>query len=189
MWAGADVKYVTIVADPPWSYRKSKPTGDEQHNRRWAEDVYPTMKMKEIAALPVGDLAAENAHLYLWVTNPRLFGDRFDNSFGPVQIMEGWGFRYATMLTWVKTQPGLGSYFRGHTEHVLFGVRGSLPVEPSKRPPNYFIAPRTTHSAKPECFLDLVEAVSPGPYLELFARRNRMGWDTWGNESLEHVAL
>ena len=155
-----------------------------------AEAHYQTLSMREIAALPVRNLADENAHLFLWVTVPRLYGDRGDRSFTPVDVMEAWGFEFKTMLTWVKSgSPGMGWYFRGQTEHILFGVEGHLPILPAIRQPNYLVAPRSGHSGKPDAFGDLVEQVSPGPYLELFARRQRLGWDTWGNEALEHVAL
>lgn len=155
-----------------------------------AEAHYPTMSMREIAALPISDLSEDNAHLYMWVTVPRLYGDRGDRSFTPIDLMEAWGFEFKTMLTWIKAgSPGMGWYFRGQTEHVLFGVRGSLPIAPDIRIPNFLTAPRDGHSGKPAAFQDLVEQVSPGPYLELFARRQRLGWDTWGNEALSHVEM
>ena len=146
---------------------------------------YPTMTLKQIEALPVGRLAEDSAHLYLWTTQKFL-----RDSYG---VVEAWGFRpSATVLTWCKEPFGLGMgrVFGSATEFVLFGWRGEAP--PRGRPAvnrNWFTWPRGKHSQKPEAFLDLVEAVSPGPYLELFARRNRLGWDTWGNESLEHVEL
>lgn len=181
----ANRTYATIVADPPWTYDNARGTQTRStggRSKTTAAGHYPTMTTEEIAALPVGGLAAPNAHLYLWATNTLL-----EQAF---PIMRAWGFRYVTMLTWVKTgAPGLGFSFRGHTEHVLFGVRGKLPIPPEKRETNVFTAPRRSHSQKPEAFYDLVERVSPGPYLELFARRNRLGWDTWGNEALEHVEI
>lgn len=184
---GLLTRYATIVADPPWRYQKNTSMGSKPGA---AEAHYATMGMREIAQLPVATLAAENAHLYLWVTVPRLYGDRDDRSFSPADVMEEWGFSLKTMLTWVKSgSPGMGWYFRGQTEHVLFGVRGSLPIPPETRVPNYILAPRSGHSGKPDAFLDLVESVSPGPYLELFARRQRLGWDTWGDEALEHVEI
>ena len=128
--------------------------------------------------------AASNAHLYLWVTNAKLL------DYDYAHLFSSWGFAYKTALTWHKTSClGIGHYFRGETEHVLFGIRGRLPIEPALRERNLFQSPRTRHSAKPDAFFDLVERVSPGPYLELFARRQRLGWDTWGNEALEHVTL
>lgn len=171
-------KYGTIVADPPWSYRVN--TGVQGA----VGEQYGTMTNADIAALPVAESAAENAHLYMWVTNPRLFAESHD-ACGPYEIVKAWGFEYKTMLTWVK-KPGLGIgyYFRGDTEHVLFATRGRAPIPANLRESNVFSAPRRGHSAKPECFYDLVERVSSGPFLELFARRARFGWDYWGNQSL-----
>lgn len=150
---------------------------------------FGTMSNKDIAALPVQDFAADDAHLYLWVTNPRLFAEAHDKGIGPREIMDAWGFRYVTLLTWLKPGLGLGYYFRGCTEHVMFGVRGSAPIPGELRVANYFEGPRTEHSRKPDVFLDLVETVSPGPYLEMFSRRARLGWDVWGNESLNHLDM
>lgn len=190
-------RYRTIVADPPWRYRSTdiltrgwhRTASVETSKPRTAEGHYTTMTNAEIAALPVGDLVEKDAHLYLWVTNPCMFGER-DGTLNPREIIECWGFRYITLLTWVKTgAPGLGFYFRGNTEHVVFGVRGNAPIPPAMREANVFTAPKGGHSAKPDCFYDLVERVSPAPRLELFARRQRLGWDTWGNEALCHVEM
>lgn len=181
--------YRTIVADPPWRYRNTRGTQTRSRiGRRQiaAEGNYATMANDDIAALPVADLAADQAHLYLWVTNPRLFGERKRGEVQPVDILESWGFEYVTMLTWVKTgPPGMGFYFRGETEHVLFGIRGKLGIPASIRESNVFTSPRRGHSEKPDCFYDLVERISPGPRLEMFARRARLGdWSYWGDESL-----
>lgn len=173
--------YSTIVADPPWKYRSKNITTRTSHGTAFAEANYSTLTNSDIAALPIGDLAAADAHLYLWVTNPKLFGDR-RGDVAPVEMMERWGFRYVTLLTWHK-QPaalGMGFYFRGQTEHVLFGVKGDLPIPADRRERNHFTAPTAGHSVKPGAFFDLVERVSPGPYLELFARQPRLGWDSWG---------
>lgn len=176
--------YRTIVADPPWVYTRSTGLGVG----RAAADNYPLMSNADIAALPVADMAGTDAHLYLWVTNPRLFQEAGD-ACGPRDIMAAWGFRYTTMLTWHKLgSPGMGWYFRGDTEHVLFGVRGKAPIAPEIRESNHFAASRTGHSVKPDRFYELVERVSPGPYLELFARRRRYGWDVWGNEAPTEAA-
>jgi N6-adenosine-specific RNA methylase IME4 len=191
------VRYRTIVADPPWRYRSTdiltrgwhRTASVETGKPHRSEGHYTTMTNAEIAALPVGDLAEKDAHVYMWVTNPRMFGER-DGTMNPREIIEAWGFRYITLLTWVKQgAPGLGFYFRGNTEHVVFGIRGKAPIPPSLRESNTFVAPKGAHSRKPDCFLDLVERVSPAPRLEMFARRQRLGWDTWGNEALEHVDL
>lgn len=178
---GLTPPYSTIVADPPWAYRQSRITTRTGNHKVGAEDKYSTLTIDEIAALPVRDLAATNAHLYLWVTNPKLYGDR---SGGPTprDVMEAWGFKYVTCLTWVKKPGalGMGFYFRGETEHVLFGLRGDLPIPVERRRPNWLMAAKRGHSIKPDALMDLVEQVSPGPYVELFSRTPRMGWDSWG---------
>jgi N6-adenosine-specific RNA methylase IME4 len=182
------VKYHTIVADPPWRYRKDgidpRSNGKAYSRNSWAEQNYLTLSNAAIRDLPVGQLAAESGHLYLWVTAPRLYGERHDDSITPHDIMRAWGFEYRTTLVWWK-QPGLGlgSYWRVDTEFVLFGIRGSAPVAPHLRRSNVIVAPRGEHSQKPDAFYDMVEQVSSGPYVELFARRHRFFWDVWGNES------
>jgi N6-adenosine-specific RNA methylase IME4 len=176
------VRYRTIVADPPWSYHQRAQSG-KRDRRASASDFYDVMSWDAIARLPVVDLADTDAHLYLWVTNALLFEDR--DGWTIPRIVGEWGFTYKTLLTWNKTGPtGLGRYFRGRTEHVVFAVRGSCGIEPTMREQNIFHAVNGAHSAKPDCFYDLVERVSPGPYLELFARRARFGWDYWGDQSL-----
>ncbi len=183
-------RYRTVVADPPWSYRSTdikKRTGTVPAG---AEAHYVTMSMEEIAALPVADWVEDDAHLYLWVTNPKLYGDR-RGGLTPADIVEAWGFKYQTMLTWHKLGAlGMGFYFRGETEHVLFSTRGDAPIPVEIRERNWFEAPKTGHSVKPDSFLDMVERISPAPRLEMFARRARLcGWDYWGNESLGTATL
>lgn len=175
--------YSTIVADPPWHYAQrmtmdhpdcTTPIASPLRSKASAADRYSTLGPAEVAALPVVDLAADDAHLYLWTTTTHLFDAR--------AVMEAWGFEYRTLLTWVKRGSlGLGFYFRIDTEHLLFGTRGSLPIPPDRRVRNWFEAPKTGHSRKPAAFGDLVEQVSPGPYVELFARQPRLGWDAWGH--------
>lgn len=157
--------YTTIAIDPPWQY-------DNTATRAAAADHYPTMGLDELADLYVP--AADDAHLYLWVTNPFL-RDGF-------RLLDAWGFTYKTTLTWTKPQFGLGNYFRSATEHVLFAVRGNLPTL-TDNTPTWFAADRRQHSEKPDEFYELVEANSPGPRIEMFARRPRDGWAAWGNEA------
>jgi N6-adenosine-specific RNA methylase IME4 len=158
--------FSAIVIDPPWRY-------DNVATRGAAEDHYPTMSLDELAAMELP--AADNAHLYLWVTNGFL-----REGFG---LVDAWGFTYKTILTWCKPQIGMGNWFRNTTEHVLFGVRGRHPTLRNDVP-THFTAPRTRHSAKPESFYDLVESCSPGPWVDMFSRnRGRFGWHTWGNEA------
>ncbi|WP_165803236.1 MT-A70 family methyltransferase [Mycobacteroides abscessus] len=173
--------YRTIVADPPWRYQN-------RASRGAAENHYPTMSTSELCELAVvPEHAARDAHLYLWTTNSHLFEAR--------DVMSAWGFDYKTSIVWVKPQMGMGNYFRGSTELVLFGVRGGLPTL-RKDVRNHFTAPRRAHSQKPRAFLELVMASSPGPYLELFARCSRdsscgcsrclFGWAVWGDQSGEN---
>ena len=190
-------RYRTIVADPPWRYRKDgkRRVGDPSYAggvMRWAEQNYETMSNAELAALPVKEQAADDAHLYLWVTSPRLYGERNDRNISPADIAAAWGFEYTTLLTWVKKPgaPGMGNYYRVDAEFILFCVRGRCPIPPAIRESSVITAPRGRHSEKPDCFYDLVERVSPGPRLELFARRARLGdWSYWGDESLETAKL
>jgi N6-adenosine-specific RNA methylase IME4 len=174
-------RYRTIVADPPWAYEQSRivTTAKRIDTRPEASAQYGTMSVDDVAALPVDDWAEDDAHLYLWVTNPIL-----PHAFA---VVGAWGFDYQTTLTWRKTGTlGMGFYFRGDTEHVLFATRGKLPIPPEKRERNWFEAAKVGHSIKPDSFLDMVERVSPEPRLEMFARRARMvGWDYWGDESLQ----
>jgi N6-adenosine-specific RNA methylase IME4 len=183
MFAELSPPYATIVADPPWAYNATVKELRSGGRGGQAEHAYSTMTNAEIAYLPVRELAAEAAHLYLWVTVPRLFAEHNGSrEVGPVEIVEAWGFEPKTMLTWVKPGAGgMGWYFRGQTEHVIFATRGGLGIPADKREPNVFTASRHGHSVKPACFFDLVERVSPGSYLELFSRTPRLGWDSWGH--------
>ena len=163
-------KFPTIVIDPPWDWDDE---GDQSQFGR-GRPVYATMPIEEIAALPVAQLAQANSHLYLWITNRSL-----PKGFA---LLEAWGFRYVTCLTWCKPNIGMGNYFRGSTEHVLFGVRGSLGLL-QKNIGTWFQAERgDQHSDKPGEFFELVEKCSPGPWLEMFSRRQRGGWAQWGAE-------
>jgi N6-adenosine-specific RNA methylase IME4 len=132
------------------------------------------MRVSEIGELPVGELSERDAHIYLWIMNRAL-----PHGFA---LLDGWGFRYVTILTWCKPSIGVGNYFRGSTEHVLFGVKGSLQLLRSDVG-TWFQAPRPgRHSAKPPEFFKMVEECSPGPWLEMFARETRPGWVSWGAE-------
>lgn len=184
--------YSTIVADPPWPYTSSDGSAIPQGNPDTPESGpgmtkrYGAMSMDDICDLSVP--ASTNAHLYLWTTNAFMVEAH--------EVARAWGFKPKTICTWVKTHQGdpdrvsmkTGYYFRGATEHFLFCVRGSLPLNNHSLPTAY-LWPRLPHSVKPDAFYDLVETASPGPYLELFSRRARFGWDVWGNESLQTVEL
>lgn len=165
-------KYRTILADPPWSTNQTGHRGAARH--------YPVMKLKDICALRVGRLAADDAHLWLWVTNSTFFEG--------LDVIESWGFSYRSCLTWIKPRFGLGVYLRNQTEHLLLAVRGRAPIQ-FKGQGSWFYAPLQEHSHKPEEQYAIIERCSPGPYLELFARRRQPGWDAWGNEVQSDVNL
>lgn len=165
-------EYPTIVIDPPWDWGDE---GDQDQLGR-ARPKYATLPLQELLALPIPDLSTENSHIYLWVTNRSL-----PKGF---MLLAGWGFRYITALTWTKPHFGMGNYFRGQTEHVLFGVKGSLPLL-RRDVGTVFEDTRgsSKHSSKPAAFYEIVESCSPGPWLELFLRGSpRPGWTGWGAE-------
>ncbi len=164
--------FSAIVIDPPWDWGDE---GDKDQLGR-ARPTYDTMQVEKIRDLPVGELADRDCHLYLWITN-RSLPKGFD-------LLDAWGFRYITCLTWCKPSIGMGNYFRGSTEQVLFGVKGSQPLT-RKDAGTWFSAKRGPdgHSSKPAEFYQLVESCSPGPYLEMFARGPRKGWSVWGAEA------
>lgn len=174
--------YSTILADPPWQFQNRTGKMAPEHKRLLR---YPTMELKEILELPVPKIAAAKSHLYLWVPNALL-----QEGF---KVMETWGFTYKSNLVWYKVRKdggpdgrGVGFYFRNVTELVLFGVRGSMrTLKPGRTQVNLLFTRKREHSRKPDEFYDLIEACSPGPYLELFARFRRPGWDQWGNEDVE----
>lgn len=188
------MRYRTIVVDPPWHYDSwpaaSMSAGAARiatapvDNSKRAGLPYVSMTIEQIASLPVERLAeVDGCHLYLWTTN-RYLPDAF-------AIVRAWGFRYSQLLTWAKSPMGLGpgGTFAQNAEYVLFCRRGTLRHQ-RRMDSVWFQWPRTNnHSRKPEHFLDMVEQVSPGPYVELFARRHRMGWDVWGNESANTAEL
>ena len=168
-------KYKTIYADPPW------PEHGGGKNKRGADRHYQLMSVKDIIALPVASLAdPEGAHLYLWATNNYLPA--------ALDCIKAWGFQYVTTITWMKDRIGLGQYFRGITEHCLFAVTPNrLPYKTmdGKRQQGItgFYAPKQEHSRKPDAMREMIERVSYGPRIELFAREAFPGWDAWGNEA------
>lgn len=162
----------TVIVDPPWDVQQRGNYGAVNH--------YKLMTLEQIKALPVGSLCAENAHCWLWVTNATL-----EIGFS---ILWAWDFTPRSIFTWLKPRLGLGVYLRNCTEHCILATRGKAPVR-VKNQPNVGVFPIQDHSHKPEEFYDIVERVSPGPYLELFARRRRHGWTAWGNEIDSDVAI
>ena len=173
-------KYKTIYADPPWLEQGCGKC------KRGADKYYQLMKTEEIIEMSdwIKSISEENAHLYLWVTNNFLKDG--------LKVMEAWGFRYITIITWIKDKIGMGQYFRGQTEQCLFGVKGRLPYKLVDGKRSYIStalhSPRGRHSEKPYKMYEIIERVSYPPYIELFARTKnelfkREDWDYWGNEA------
>jgi N6-adenosine-specific RNA methylase IME4 len=183
------MKYAAIYADPPWRFRNWSPAGE----RKNPEIHYPCMTVDRIAALPVADLALPDAALFLWVTGPFLMAgelNRLSGSAPPARIARGWGFTHYCGLafTWVKRNPESGKYAYGpgywtrhNAEFVLMFKRGT-PKRLACDVPELVIAPRGPHSEKPEDVAQRIERLVAGPYVELFARRERAGWTCLGNE-------
>jgi N6-adenosine-specific RNA methylase IME4 len=177
--------YRTIVADPPWRYKTTMavtgnaPGRTRQHGRSGSAIEYPTMSVEEIAAMPVNSLLhPEGAHLYLWTTNTHI-----EQAWG---VSRAWGFEPKNLLTWCKRPKGMIGFgaFSQSTEFILFASSARRAIHTSRCNTTWFEWPRTlAHSRKPEALQELVERISPGPYLELFARRRRYGWDVWGDEA------
>lgn len=174
-WEGLTPPYGAIVADCPWRYPITQ-------RRAPAAEKYSTLDIDELCALPVADLAAADAHLWLWVT-ARGIAEGWH-----VPVIGAWGFRpQGAVVTWCKTgQPGVGAVVRCNVEFLVLGIRGT-PPPPSEPAMTAWVASkrvhsgRYTHSTKPGWAADLVEQTSPGPYVELFQRQGRIGWDAWGH--------
>lgn len=167
--------YGCVVADPPWPSMHQRST----YHRGKPERHYTTMALDEIAKLDVVGLAAPDAHLWIWGVN-RLLGAAYE-------VAQAWGFTPMTLLTWCKPGPGMGYYLRNNTEHCLLATRGRPMVPLKAIGSSWHVWPRRRHSEKPAAFFDLVESVSPGPRVELFARTARSGWDSWGDELMPLV--
>lgn len=181
------MKYHTIVADPPWHYDgfASMPGAPGTKRKTKVTNLpYGSMTLREIADLPVESLAAKDCFLFCWTTN-RYLPDTFP-------ILEEWGFTYRQTLVWHKTgspSPFGGSVAPNHAEFLLVATKGK-PQVASRLKGSVFPVPKPyQHSKKPEAFLDFIEQCAPGPYVELFARRARFGWDYWGNESLGTASM
>jgi N6-adenosine-specific RNA methylase IME4 len=183
--------YRTIVADPPWPFEwtgggayRINGRGDRSLNHRFKKGMpYPTMSIDDIAALPVAELAADDAHLFLWIPDCHLIEGH------GAMVARAWGFEPLRLLIWRKRGYGLGRFPRPQHEALVVCRRGGLPfavadegsVQDWRFP---YEGGVRVHSRKPDGALDLIERASPGPYLELFARRARFGWDYWGDQSL-----
>lgn len=173
------IGFGTILADPPWQFQNRTGKVAPEHRRL---NRYSTLTLQEIKELPVSIVAAEKCHLYLWVPNALLKEG--------LEVMKEWGFEYKTNVVWHKIRKdggpdgrGVGFYFRNTTELVLFGIRGKIrTLAPGRSQVNIIRSRKREHSRKPDELYDIIEKCSPGPYLELFARGKRKGWDQWGNE-------
>lgn len=171
--------YQCIVADPPWLYKNLHTGGSMKSG---ACQKYPTMSLDELSALPVKDIAAKNAVLFLWITTP-LKTDIIES-----RLIEKWGFNYKTSLYWIKDKdgkPGLGNWWRGSVEECLFCIRGNVPAF-RETADNVVIAKPGIHSEKPKEYWEKIEPVlarnNLNKRVELFARNPRDGWSAWGNE-------
>ncbi len=181
-----DVKYRTILADPPWQFQNRTGKMAPEHKRLAR---YSTMKLPEIMALPVDMISDTKAHLYLWVPNALLPEG--------LAVMKAWGFEYKTNIVWEKVRKdgepdgrGVGFYFRNVTELLLFGIKGApnRTLDPARSQVNLIRTMKREHSRKPDEIISLIEACSEGPYLEMFARGIRGNWTLWGNEATDEYS-
>jgi N6-adenosine-specific RNA methylase IME4/ParB-like chromosome segregation protein Spo0J len=167
-----DRTYPVIYADPPWRYDYAA------SDSRQIENQYPTMSIEDLCALPVSDLAAPDAVLFLWATCPKLPE--------AMRLITAWGFEYKTSAIWDKQKIGMGYYFRQQHELLLVATRGKIPAPlPDARPKwSIYSEPRDKHSAKPAHFAEVIETMYPDlDRIELFCRAPREGWAVWGNQS------
>jgi N6-adenosine-specific RNA methylase IME4 len=173
-------RFATVYADPPWRFSNRTGKMAPEHKRL---SRYSTMTQEDILELPVPQIVAANAHLYLWVPNALILEG--------LEVMKRWGFTYKTNIVWYKIRKdggpdgrGVGFYFRNVTELVLFGIRGKnfRTLSPGRTQVNLLGTRKRRHSQKPDEMWDLIERCSPSPRLELFARHYRRGWAQWGDE-------
>lgn len=173
-------KYKTILADPPWRFTNRTGKVAPEHKRL---NRYDTLSLEEIMEIPVSLAADDKSHLYLWVPNALLPEG--------LKVMKAWGFQYKSNLIWHKVRKdggpdgrGVGFYFRNTTEVVLFGIRGRMrTLQPGRSQVNIIRTQKQEHSRKPDELYGIIEKCSPGPYLEIFARGKRSGWDVFGNQA------
>jgi N6-adenosine-specific RNA methylase IME4 len=179
-------RFGTILADPPWRFQNRTGKVAPEHRRL---SRYGTMTLDEICALPVADMLAPVAHCYLWVPNALLPDG--------LLVLESWGFQYKSNIVWHKIRKdggsdgrGVGFYFRNVTELLLFGVRGknARTLEAGRTQVNLLATRKREHSRKPDEMYPIIEACSPGPRCEMFARGVRPGWKVWGNQADESYA-
>lgn len=180
----AGKKYNTIYADPPWQFQNRTGKVAPEHKRL---ERYETMELEDIKSLPIAEIAGDKAQLYLWIPNALLPSG--------LEVMDSWGFEYKSNIIWEKIRKdggpdgrGVGFYFRNVTEMLLFGIKKkSAPnrtLQPARSQVNIIRSMKREHSRKPDEFVDLIEACSQAPRVELFARGIRNGWDMWGNQAI-----
>jgi N6-adenosine-specific RNA methylase IME4 len=175
--------YATILADPPWRFLNRTGKVAPEHKRL---SRYDTLSLEEIKQIPVQSVAGSKSHLYLWVPNALLPDG--------LEVMKAWGFTYKSNLIWHKVRKdggpdgrGVGFYFRNTTELVLFGIRGSMrTLDPGRSQVNIIRTQKQEHSRKPDELYELIERCSPAPFLEIFARGKRKGWDVFGDQAEEY---
>lgn len=174
-------RFGSVVVDPPWAFTFSTRKSEAGNNgwRGSTDRHYRNMSMQELKDLPVPDVAADDSVLWLWAVNALL-----DDG---MELLAHWGFDYKNTLTWAKTTQagkpftGMGFWMRGATEHLLLGVKGK-PKPLRRNQPTWFSAPPGKHSAKPDEAYRIIETLTPGPYLDVFARTERAGWTAWGDQ-------
>ncbi|MCY4093707.1 MAG: MT-A70 family methyltransferase [Gammaproteobacteria bacterium] len=180
-----ELKFHTVLADPPWRFTNRTGKVAPEHSRL---SRYATMDLQSIKDLPISKITEDPAHLYLWVPNAMVPDG--------IAVLNAWGFEYKTNIVWHKIRKdggsdgrGVGFYFRNVTELVLFGVRGknARTLSPGRRQVNLISSQKREHSRKPDELYDVIESCSAGPYIELFARDTREGWVGWGNEANEYL--
>ena len=175
--------YAAILADPPWRFLNRTGKVAPEHKRL---SRYDTLSLEEIKQIPVQSVAGNKSHLYLWVPNALLPDG--------LEVMKAWGFTYKSNIIWHKVRKdggpdgrGVGFYFRNTTELVLFGIRGSMrTLDPGRSQVNIIRTQKQEHSRKPDELYDLIERCSPAPFLEIFARGKRQGWDVFGDQAEEY---
>ena len=176
--------YGTVLADPPWQFTNRSGKVAPEHKRL---QRYPTLSLDEIKQIPVNSAVNPESHLYLWVPNALLKEG--------LEVMDAWGFEYKTNIIWHKVRKdggpdgrGVGFYFRNTTEVILFGIKGKLrTMSPARSQVNIIRSRKQEHSRKPDEQYKIIQNCSPGPFLEMFARGPREGWDVWGNQAEEYA--
>jgi N6-adenosine-specific RNA methylase IME4 len=184
--ACAGQSFASVLADPPWQFQNRTGKVAPEHRRL---NRYGTLTLPEICSLPVAEVITPVAHLYLWVPNALLPEG--------LEVLRAWGFQYKSNIVWHKVRKdggsdgrGVGFYFRNVTEIVLFGVRGknARTLAPGRSQVNLLATRKREHSRKPDEIYDIIEACSPGPRLEMFARGTRPGWHSWGDQAEDGYA-